>query len=232
MRILVVSDRTESTEDLAQHLHQNRYLVDVASGHGAALEFLTTFSYDLIILNMPLPGICGADACQHLRRQGVSSSILVLSTQDTSTAKVQTLDAGADDYLVRPFDLDELYARIRVLLRRHSAGTSSKLQWGDLSLDTSSFQVSYGALPLHLTPTEYTLLELFLHHSQQVLSHDILIEQLWSCEEPPSKEAIRTHIKGLRQKLRKAGAASDFVETVHGIGYRLKPPSPLTPSPG
>ncbi len=230
MRVLIASDQDESIKALSQHLSQNRYLVDIASDHSVAFEFADCFTYNLIILNVPLPGICDTDFCQHLRQQGVPSPILVLATQDVSTAKVQTLDAGADDYLVKPFDLDELYARIRVLVRRNGAGTSSHLQWGDLSLDTSSFQASYGAFPLHLTPKEYSLLELFLHHPQQVMSQDILMEQLWSCEEPPSKEAIRTHIKGLRQKLRGAGAASDFIETVHSVGYRLKPLSPFTSS--
>lgn len=223
MRILLVDDDEALMETLAASLIRQRYAVDIAADGETAQEFLALFSYDLIVLDLLLPDISGISLCQQFRDQGVQSPILMLTAKTDSIDKVQALDAGADDYVVKPFNFDELCARIRALLRRESPVAPSILRWGDLSLDPKTFEVFYNDHQLHTTPKEYALLELLLRHPNQVFSLDAIIDNLWSFEDPPSGDAVRTHIKGLRQKLKAGGAPKDFIETVYGLGYRLKP---------
>jgi DNA-binding response OmpR family regulator len=132
------------------------------------------------------------------------------------------LDAGADDYVIKPFDLQELLARIRALLRRGNATLLPILEWGLLRLNPSTCDVAYGVEPLRLTPKEYQLMELFLRSGNRVLSRAAIIDHLWSFSDPPSEETVKVHLKELRRKLKSAGAPADFIETVYGLGYRLK----------
>lgn len=222
MRILLVDDDRALMETLEEALIEQRYAVDIALDGETARDFAALFSYDLIVLDMLLPDTEGIALCQQLRDQRISSPILMLTARDDHTDKIHALDAGADDYVTKPFDFDELCARIRALLRRNSDAATSTLHWGDLSVSTDSFEVSYGEHQIHTTPKEYALLELLLRHPKQVFSLDAIIENLWSFEDPPSEDAVRTHVKGLRQKLKAGGAPKDFVETVYGIGYRIK----------
>ncbi|MEO1523136.1 MAG: response regulator [Cyanobacteria bacterium J06633_2] len=226
MRILLVDDDESMMELLAESLVKQRYAVDLAVDGESAQEFLALFDYDLIVLDMLLPDVDGVSLCKQFRREGFSGPILMLTASDLSSDKVNALDSGADDYVVKPFDFDELCARIRALFRRETQAPSSVLSWGDLSLHPDTFEVFYDDQKLHTTPKEYALLELFLRHTNRVFSLDAIIENLWSFDDPPSGDAVRTHIKGLRQKLRAGGAPKDFVETVYGLGYRLKPLSP------
>lgn len=224
MRILLVDDDETLMETLAESLIKQRYAVDIAVDGESAQEFLALFHYDLIVLDMLLPDAEGVALCRQFRQQDVTSPIIMLTARDTSTDKVLALDAGADDYVVKPFDFEELCARIRALLRRDSSyGTTADLQWGDLSLKPNTFEVFYGEHQLHTTPKEYAMLELFLRHPNRVFSLDTIIENIWSFEDPPSGDAVRTHVKGVRQKLRAGGAPKDFIETVYGLGYRLRP---------
>jgi DNA-binding winged helix-turn-helix (wHTH) protein len=147
---------------------------------------------------------------------------LLLTGHDTITKKVKGLDAGADDYLVKPFDLQELLARIRALLRRGNDSLLPAIQWNDLRLDPNNCQVTYQRKPLKLTAKEYALLELFLRNPQRIFSQSSLLDHLWALEEIPTENAVRTQIKGLRQKLKQAGATFDPIETIYGLGYRLK----------
>jgi DNA-binding response OmpR family regulator len=147
---------------------------------------------------------------------------MLLSSQNVSTAKIAGLDAGADDYVVKPFDIAELIARIRALLRRSNASSSPLLLCGDLLLDPSTSKVSYSNQPLTLTNKEYELLELLLRDSQHLLSADEILDRLWSSDEFPSEATVRSHIRRLRHKLVAAGAPPDFIATVHGRGYYLK----------
>ena len=128
------------------------------------------------------------------------------------------MDAGADDYVVKPFDFEELCARIRALLRRDGQEAVAVLRWDELSLFPETFEVFYGDQQLHTTPKEYALLELFLRHPSRVFSLDAIIDNLWSFEDPPSGDAVRTHIKGVRQKLKAGGAPKSFIETIYGLG--------------
>jgi DNA-binding response OmpR family regulator len=223
MRILLVDDDEALMETLAESLIRQRYAVDIAVNGEIAEEFQDLFPYDLMVLDWLLPDTEGILLCRQFRQQGVTCPILMLTAKDDSADKVKALDAGADDYVVKPFDFAELCARIRALLRRDSPGATSVLQWGALSLNPSTFEVFYGEHQIHTTPKEYALLELFLRHPTQVFSLDAIIEDIWSFEDPPSGDAVRTHIKGLRQKLKAGGAPKTFIETVYGLGYRLHP---------
>jgi DNA-binding response OmpR family regulator len=183
---------------------------------------LQAFSYELILLDVTLPKLNGIQLCQRLRKAGIQTPVLMLTARDSSSDKVLGLDAGADDYVVKPFDLAELTARIRALLRRGTTVLPTVLEWGDLRLNPSSYEVNYGENLLHLTPKEYQLLELFIRKNKMVLSRSLILDHLLSFEEPPGEETVKVHIKDLRKKLRIAGAPPDFIETVYGVGYRLK----------
>jgi DNA-binding response OmpR family regulator len=135
---------------------------------------------------------------------------------------VNGLDAGADDYVVKPFDLQELLARIRALLRRGSTPTTPILAWGGLHLNPSTYEVAYLDEPLQLTPKEFSMLELLLRNGRRVLSRGVIIDRLWNSENSPEEETVKAHIKSLRHKLRTVAAPEDLIETVHGLGYRLK----------
>jgi DNA-binding response OmpR family regulator/HPt (histidine-containing phosphotransfer) domain-containing protein len=224
MKILVVEDDTSIAQALAAMLAQQQHcLVDVAADGQEGWELATAFSYDLILLDVMLPKRDGVSLCRQWRREGYQVPILMLTAKDTSTDKIIGLDAGADDYVIKPFDFPELIARIRALLRRGSATLPPVLEWGDLRLDPSSCEVTYGQQALHLTPKEYALLELFLRNPQRTFSRSTIVDRLWNLEDPPQEDTIKSYIKSLRQKLKTAGAPSDLIETVYGLGYRLKP---------
>ncbi|MBD2155626.1 response regulator [Leptolyngbya sp. FACHB-16] len=221
MRILIVDDDESIAELVKTALTEQRYTVDVAKDGQAGWQLTEDLAYDLILLDVMLPKLDGISFCQRLRSQGSQVPVLLLTAKDASSDKVAGLDAGADDYIVKPLDLQELAARIRALLRRGHGAASPLLEWGELRLNPQSCEVVYGSHPLHLTPKEYALLELFLRNTQRVFSRGAILDQLWAFDdEPPSEDTVKTHIKSLRQKLKAAGAA-DLIETVYGLGYRL-----------
>jgi DNA-binding response OmpR family regulator len=222
VKILLVEDDELVAEVLSKALTTQHYLVDLATDGQAGVELAEAFEYDLILLDLLLPKLDGISFCKQRRQAGDRTPILLLTAQDTSTNKVAGLDAGADDYMVKPFDLHELLARIRALLRRGTSVTMPVLEWGNLRLDPSSCEVCYAEQVLSVTPKEYSLLELFLRNTQRIFSQSALLDHLWSFEESPLENTVRAHIKSLRQKLKKAGAAADLIETVYGLGYRLK----------
>lgn len=222
MRVLLVEDDERIGHVLAASLKDQRYTVDLAEDGEKGWDFLEAFSYDLILLDVMLPKLSGIGLCQRLRQSGYTTPVLMLTAKDTSEDKVTGLDVGADDYVVKPFDLPELLARIRALLRRGNVTAQPILEWEALRLDPSSYEVTYSDQPLHLTPKEYGVLELFLRSGNLVLSRSAILDNLWSFDDPPSEEAVKVHIKDLRKKLRKVGAPPDFIETVYGLGYRLK----------
>ncbi|MEH1765678.1 response regulator transcription factor [Nostoc sp.] len=222
MKILLVEDEYRIAKALAEVLIDQNYLVDIANDGQEGLEFAKAFPYDLIVLDLMLPKLDGITLCRQLRLEGYSIPILLLTAKDTSTDIVIGLDAGADDYVVKPFDLQELMARIRALLRRIITILPPVFEWENLRLDPSIYEVKYNEQPVHLTPKEYRILELFLRHSHQVFNRNEILKHLWSFEEPPGEETIKVHIRSLRQKLKLAGASVDFIETVYGLGYRLK----------
>ncbi|MEO0648541.1 MAG: response regulator, partial [Cyanobacteria bacterium J06650_10] len=163
----------------------------------------------------------GIDFAQRFRREGYANPLMILTAKETTAEKVRALDAGADDYVVKPFDFDELCARIRALLRRENQGLPTILSWGALQLDPSACKTTYNNNPVRLTPKEFSMMELFLRHPYRVYSLGAIIDDLWSFDDPPGEDAVRTHIKGLRRKLKAAGAPKDLIKTVYGLGYQL-----------
>jgi DNA-binding response OmpR family regulator len=222
MRILLVEDDLRLAETLAEALTDQRYVVDVVSDGEAGWEQVKVLNYDLMLLDLMLPELDGVSLCQRLRSHGYNMPVLMLTACDTITDKINGLDAGADDYVVKPVDLGELFARVRALLRRGNSSSPPILEWENLRLDPSAYEVSYVDKPLHLTPKEYSLLELLLRSGRRVLSRSVIIEHIWSLESPPEEDTVKVHIRGLRQKLKAAGAPDNLIETIHGMGYRLR----------
>jgi diguanylate cyclase (GGDEF)-like protein len=223
MKVLVVEDDELVAQALRIILSDQNYAVELASDGQTGLELVELFDYDLLLLDVMLPKLDGISLCRQVRSLGYQMPILLLTGRDSKHDKATGLDAGADDYVVKPFDTEELVARIRALLRRAKSSTQPLLEWGALQLDPSSCEVIYEDKLLPVTPKEYALLELFLRNNRRVFSCDAILEHLWTYDDMPGEEAVRTHIKGLRQKLKTVGAPATLIETVYGIGYRLKP---------
>ncbi|MDJ0681684.1 MAG: response regulator [Xenococcaceae cyanobacterium MO_167.B52] len=223
MRILLIDDDETLIDILTRTLQEKSYAVDVATDGEQGWVYGSTYNYDLIILDWSLPKLDGISLCQRFRASGHDTPIILLTSRDGSQNKIRGLNAGADDYISKPFDVDELTARIRALLRRLNCDFLPVLSWGDLQLDPCSYQVIYQGQVLLLAAKEYRLLELFLRHAQEVLSIEDIIESLWSSMEYPSNATVRSHIRHLRKKLCLAGLPKDIIITVRGQGYCLKP---------
>lgn len=222
MRILLVEDDEAILKALETILTEHHYVVDVATDGQIGWECVEAFTYDLIVLDVLLPRLDGIQFCQQLRAQDCQTPVLLLTAQNSSHDRVVGLDAGADDYMVKPFEPQELLARLRVLLRRKGSARPAVLEWMTLRLDPSLCEVTYDGKPVLLTPKEYRLLELFLRNQQRIFSRSVILDHLWSCEDAPGEDTVTVHIKGLRQKLKQQGAPADLIQTVYGQGYRLK----------
>lgn len=225
MKILLVEDDENTANVLTETLTNLHYTVNTAIDGQVGLELAQTYEYDTIVLDVVLPELDGITICRQLRSKGNRTPILLLTACDSSGDRVIGLEAGADDYLVKPFALEELIARIRALLRRgNTTLTGEVLRWEKLQLNPNTGEVTYNGQLIHLTPKEYGLLELFLYNPRRIFSRSAIIDRLWSMDEYPGEEAVTTHIKGLRQKLKSAGIPKDMLETVYGLGYRLRNP--------
>lgn len=222
MRILLVEDDIHLAESLSEALTAQQYVVDVVRDGEAAWKHLNALPYDLTLLDVTLPRLDGLNLCQRLRSSGCHLPVLMLTARDTSSDKVAGLDSGADAYMVKPFDLSELLAQIRALLRRGGATLSPILTWGELRLNPTTYEVTYRDALIRLTPKEFAILALLMQNGRRVLSRALMIDTLWSMAEAPGEETIKAHVKGLRQKLYTAGAPKGLIETVHGLGYRLQ----------
>jgi len=227
MRVLVVEDDVRIANLLTEAFTNRHHEVDVMEDGESAWERVNMLDYDLLVLDLTLPKIDGIKLCQQIRARGATARnaaipVMMLTARDTIADKIIGLDAGADDYMVKPFDIEELMARIRALLRRGSSTANPTLAWGDLRLNPSTYEATYQTMPLSLTPKEFALLELLIASGRRVMSRPIIIEKLWLPDEAPTEEAVKTHIRTLRQKLRAVNAPEDLIETVHGLGYRLK----------
>ena len=220
MKILLVEDDSMLAENLAEAIAAQLYVIDVVGDGETAWNYVQSFNYELILLDVNLPKLNGISLCRKLRQQGFDKPILMLTARDTSDDKVIGLDAGADDYVIKPFDLPELLARIRALLRRDSS-RSPILKWGDLCLDPRTYQVTYAQQQLSLTPKEYSILELLMRNGQRVLSRRLILEQVWAFEDMPSEDTVKAHINSLRSKLKSVTAPPNLISTVRGVGYCL-----------
>ncbi|MFZ4674875.1 MAG: response regulator transcription factor [Nodosilinea sp.] len=221
MHVLLVEDDSRLADSLAEVLLAQRYIVDLARDGEAGWQQITSAPYDLVVMDVTLPKLDGLGLCGRMRDRGLTTPVLMLTARDTSSDKVLGLDAGADAYMVKPFHLEELLAQVRALLRRGQTSFIPALIWGALTLDPSSYEVSYNRTPIHLTPKEFALMEALLRYGRRVLSRTAIIDHIWTWQEAPSEDTIKTYIKNLRAKLRAAGAPKNVIETVHGLGYRL-----------
>ncbi len=223
MKILLVEDDQITVNLLTRALNTHNYNVNTAADGETALQLAQAYDYDLIVLDVLIPKLDGISLCRELRSSGCQMPILLLTALDSRSNLVQGLEAGADDYMVKPFNIEELMARIRALLRRGKATLSStNLTWEKLQVNPDTTEVIYAEKVLHLTPKEYNLLELFLRNPRRIFSRSAILDRIWSAGEFPQEEAVTAHIKGLRHKLKAAGMSVDLVETVYGLGYRLK----------
>ncbi|MGZ6816523.1 MAG: response regulator transcription factor [Mycobacteriaceae bacterium] len=228
MRILVVDDDRAVRESLRRSLAFNGYTVDMASDGVQALEQIAAQKPDAIVLDVMMPRIDGLEVCRRLRSTGVDLPILVLTARDTVSERVSGLDAGADDYLPKPFALEELLARLRALLRRSvpaEGAASEVLTFADLTLDPVTMEVKRGERPISLTRTEYSLLELLLTNARRVLSRSRILEDVWGYDFPTSGNALEVYVGYLRRKTEAEGEPR-LIHTVRGVGYVMRDTAP------
>ena len=224
MRILVVDDDRAVRDALRRALTLGGYEVQVAEGGEAGLAQVAAGQPDAMVLDVMMPDLSGIEVCRHLRRSGDRIPILMLTARDAISDRVEGLDAGADDYLVKPFDLDELKARVRALLRRTGDGSDpDALAFEELRLDSARHGVSVKDDFVELTRTEYQLLELLLLNPRRVLPHSVIYDRVWGYDFGPASNALRVYVGYLRRKLEDAGGRP-LIHTVRGVGYALREP--------
>jgi DNA-binding response OmpR family regulator len=223
MRVLVVEDEADLADAVARGLRREGYAVDVAYDGDEALEKAAVNAYDLVCLDLNLPGIDGIEVVRRIRAdsEGQPPRVLMLTARDRTVDRVVGLDEGADDYLVKPFDFDELKARVRALLRRDAGRSGALLEVGDIELDTARHEARRAGRHLALTPKEFALLHYFMSRAGQVLSQEDLLEHVWDENADPFTNTVRVTVMTLRRKLADAGEGQP-VETVVGRGYRLR----------
>lgn len=223
MRILVVEDEKKLAEIIKRGLVEEGYSVDNAFDGVEAEELATNIPYDVILLDLVIPGKDGIEVCKDLRRQNIKTKILMLTAKDSLGDKVKGLDSGADDYLVKPFDFEELCARLRALLRREENVIPLKLQIGDLVMDTSLREVRRGQRHIDLTPKEYAMLEYLMRHPNSVITRIMFEQHIWSLDLDSSSNLVDVFIRKLRRKIDEEGKDS-LIQTVKGAGYRMMGP--------
>jgi two-component system copper resistance phosphate regulon response regulator CusR len=223
MRILVVDDEKKIANFIERGLKENHYVVDVARDSENALMTAEINPYDLIILDIMLPGKDGITVCKELRKNKVSTPVLMLTARDSTRDKVRGLDAGADDYLTKPFAFDELLARVRALLRRETKEKNTILKVSDLELNQLTREVKRQGKPIILTSKEYALLEYFMLNPNQIITRTMISEHVWEESFDSFTNVIDVYVKHLRDKVDK-GFQVQLIQTVRGAGYILKEP--------
>ncbi len=220
-RILIIEDDQAILKLLQRGLAYEGYVVDVATDGRTGLNLARDRNPDLVVLDWMLPGMDGLEVCHRLRLGG-AMPILMLTAKDTIQDRVQGLDAGADDYMVKPFNLDELLARIRALLRRTQPERIQVLKFADLTLDTGSREATRGNKLIQLTAKEYELLELFMRHPKQVLTREVIFDRVWGYDFGGESNVLEVYIRYLRQKLEDNETLPRLIHTVRGVGYVLR----------
>jgi two-component system response regulator MprA len=222
VRILVVDDERAVRESLDRALRLERYEVELASDGREALAAAQRRQPDAIVLDLMMPHLDGLEVCRRLRAAGDRTPVLILTARDAVSDRVEGLDAGGDDYIVKPFALEELLARLRALLRRAGSDSGMEtLRFADLVLDPVAYEVKRGDRVIDLTRTEFLLLELFLLHPRQVLTRSVIFERVWDYDFGPSSNSLTVYIGYLRRKL-EAGGEPRLLHTVRGVGYVLR----------
>jgi two-component system OmpR family response regulator len=223
MRLLVVEDETRLALLLKRGLQEQGYAVDVTGDGAEALWLATENDYDTVVLDIMLPGLDGLEVTKRLRVDGRWAPVLLLTARDGIDDRVAGLDAGADDYLVKPFSFAELAARVRALVRRGRVERPTVLEVGDLRLDPARRQAWRGPVELELSPTEFALLELFLAHPDEVLTRTRILEHVWDFAYDPASNVVDQYVGYLRRKIDRPFGRADL-GTVRGVGYRLRAP--------
>ncbi len=229
MRILVVDDDRAVRESLRRSLSFNGYTVELATDGQDALEKVAAARPDAMVLDVMMPRVDGLEVCRRLRSTGDDLPILVLTARDSVSERVAGLDAGADDYLPKPFALEELLARLRALLRRTTTGSDGAaeetLRFADLTLDPATREVTRGDRPISLTRTEFSLMEMLMANPRRVLTRSRILEEVWGYDFPTSGNALEVYVGYLRRKT-EAGGESRLIHTVRGVGYVLRETPP------
>ena len=223
VKILVVDDDPAVSGSLERALRLEGYQVETAADGTGALHALALASPDAMVLDLGLPDLDGLEVCRRLRAAGDDTPVLMLTARDAVNDRVQGLDAGADDYLVKPFALAELLARLRALLRRRSEGEGEALRFGDLELDLGSREVRRGDRTFTLTRIEFDLLELFLRHPRQVLTREVILERVWGYDFDSGTNSLAVYVGYLRRKTEAEGEPR-YIHTVRAVGYVLREP--------
>jgi two-component system response regulator MprA len=223
MRVLVVDDDPGVRDSLRRSLAFNGYEVELAEDGQRALSAIALRRPDAVVLDVMMPGLDGLETCRRLRAAGEDIPVLMLTARESVADRVGGLDAGADDYLVKPFALEELLARLRALLRRSTVGPEGNqlLRFSDLSLDLGTREVWRGQRPITLTRTEFHLLELLLRHPRQVLERGQILEEVWGFDFPTTANSLEVYVGYLRRKLEAEGETR-LIHTVRGVGYSLR----------
>ncbi len=227
MRILVVEDNTRMAELTCQGLRENGYHADTVPTGQEAAESAFAKTFDAIVLDRMLPDGDGVDVCRRLRQRGVTTPILMLTALAATDEKVTGLDAGADDYLIKPFDLEELVARIRALLRRGEASESTQLRYDDLHIDLARRSVTRAGKPISLTNKEFALLEFFVRRKDRVLSRTTIGDHVWDADSESDSNVIDVYVSMLRKKIDK-GFSKPLIHTVIGAGYMFSSVGPMS----
>ena len=220
-RVLVVEDELKLALALEEGLRRAQLTVDLAHDGEEALDFARTVRYDALVLDVLLPRVDGLEVCRRLRGAGALTPILMLTARDTVPDRIAGLDSGADDYLVKPFALGELLARLRALLRRNAAHKEGILRLAELSLDPATRVVRWADRRLELTPREYRLLETLLRRPGWIVSRELIVESVWGFDYPDSSNLVEVYVGRLRRKLGAIGAPA-LIWTARGVGYRLQ----------
>jgi len=220
MRILLVEDERKVASFIARALRENTYAVDVAESGEKALELNTDVAYDAILLDVRLPGMTGIEVCRELRQRGIEAPVLMLTARGLVEQKVEGLDAGADDYLTKPFVLTELLARVRALVRRGFHSGNARLRYGDLELDRHRRRANLGKEVIPLTSKEFALLELLLLRAPELVTRTEIVEHVWDCHFDSETNLVEVYVNRLRQKIDHDRAAK-LIHTIRGVGYRL-----------
>jgi DNA-binding response OmpR family regulator len=223
MRILLVEDERKVASFIARALRENTYAVDVAENGEKALQLSADVSYDAILLDVRLPGLSGIDVCRELRQRRIESPVLMLTARGLVEQRVEGLDAGADDYLTKPFVLAELLARVRALVRRGFHSGNAKLRYADVALDRHRRRATRGQEVIPLTSKEFALLELLLLRAPEMVTRSEIVEHVWDCHFDSETNLIEVYINRLRHKLDQ-NRSSKLIHTVRGVGYRLGGP--------
>lgn len=221
MRVLVVEDEPKLGLALKQALELQRYAVDLATDGQDGFDLASVESYDILILDVMIPSLSGIELCQKLRQNRVTTPILLLTARDQIHDKISGLDAGADDYMVKPFSLEELFSRLRALLRRPSADLPNTLRAGPIELDTVTFSTTLNGKLLSLSQKEFCILEYLLKHKNKVVTKEELLQHVWNFDADVLPSTVEVHIKNLRHKIDSNNSRS-LITTVRGFGYTIK----------